>query len=159
MADKDIKTLYCNVCSLEKSINCFSPRKDRSRGYHYLCKECQASKVRLKRKMVLITEEQKLYSVLKSREWRKNNPAHRNALKAKYKSAKNQASPNWLNKEQLDKIISFYELAIECQSLTGDEYQVDHIIPIRGKNVCGLHVPWNLQVLPADLNRRKSNNV
>lgn len=64
-----------------------------------------------------------------------------------------QAMPGWLNEEQLAQIEEFYRLASEASEPT----HVDHIVPLQGKNVCGLHVPWNLQLLPAIDNIRKGN--
>tara|TARA_R100000541_G_C1879440_1_gene82084 strand:+ start:444 stop:905 length:462 start_codon:yes stop_codon:yes gene_type:complete len=58
-----------------------------------------------------------------------------------------------------EEIKNFYWLARDLKAVTGEEYHVDHIVPINGKNVCGLHVPWNLQVLPADINMSKGNRI
>lgn len=67
-----------------------------------------------------------------------------------YKRAKKlQATPKWVNLEELKQIY------INCP----DGYHVDHIIPLNNKIVSGLHVPWNLQYLPARENIRKSNKL
>lgn len=72
---------------------------------------------------------------------------YQNFYSKKYKAQKLNRTPAW---SDLTAIKKFY---LECP----DGYEVDHIIPLMGKNVCGLHVLDNLQYLKADLNRRKSN--
>jgi 5-methylcytosine-specific restriction endonuclease McrA len=42
---------------------------------------------------------------------------------------------------------------------SGKKWEVDHIIPIAGDSVCGLHVPWNLRVVTMQENRSKSNKL
>lgn len=70
-----------------------------------------------------------------------------------------RATPKWLTPEQRKQIVDIYEHMRDCRVVTGEDYHVDHIVPLRGENVCGLHVPWNLQVLPASVNISKSNEV
>lgn len=68
-----------------------------------------------------------------------------------------RACPNCLSEEDFDTIKRIY---IECNKITnetGIEHHVDHIIPLSGEIVCGLHVPWNLQIITAEENLRKSN--
>ena len=69
-----------------------------------------------------------------------------------------QATPKWLTSEQKQQIVAIYEHMRDCRTVTGEDYHVDHIVPLRGDNICGLHVPWNLQVLPAYVNISKSNS-
>ena len=84
---------------------------------------------------------------LRSREWRKNNPGHRNALKRKYVADKFNRTPSWAD---MSLIVEFYS---KCP----EGHHVDHMYPLRGKYVSGLHVIENLQYLPAVENLRKNN--
>ena len=70
-----------------------------------------------------------------------------------------QATPTWLTVEQRDAIKQLYIEAQKLSELTGVRYEVDHIIPLSNSDVCGLHVPWNLQVIPKEDNLRKSNKI
>ena len=93
------------------------------------------------------------------RAWRKNNPDKNAAYAARARANRAQAAPPWLTEEHLEEIKSFYTTAKALEQAFGGKYDVDHIFPIRGKTSCGLHVPWNLQVLPASKNRQKSNKL
>lgn len=146
--------LSCNVCREEKTFEEFSPRNDRPRGYHYLCKTCQNEKARVGRRSGIHNVDREAAKI-RSRLWRKNNPGHRNALKAAYKASKRSATPVWLSEDQKQEIINLYK---EAKEKSENSFQVDHIVPLRGTLVCGLHVPWNLQILSTQENRKKSNS-
>jgi hypothetical protein len=75
---------------------------------------------------------------------------------AKRRAAKLQRTPPWLDIVQNAEIEFTYEYCAALRSI-GLNYHVDHIVPLQGKTVSGLHVPWNLQVIPADENIRKAN--
>jgi len=75
------------------------------------------------------------------------------ARRAKLRGAKIKIS-----EQHADEIRYIYWLASDLSAITGEDYHVDHIVPLSGKNVCGLHVPWNLQILPSDLNQKKYNH-
>lgn len=68
-----------------------------------------------------------------------------------------RATPPWLTKEQRLEMELIYKDAAELTLLTGVRHEVDHINPIKGRKSCGLHVPWNLQVLTWRENSRKRN--
>jgi hypothetical protein len=84
--------------------------------------------------------------------WRLSNKATVNARNMRRYAAKLNQCPPWVNKEHLERIKQFYA---NCPK----GYHVDHIIPLQGKEIRGLHVIWNLQYLPAIENIRKSNKV
>lgn len=79
--------------------------------------------------------------------WAKNNKGKRNAITAKYRSAKLQATMDWLTEGQWREIRDLYEEADRISAETGIPHHVDHIEPLQGVDRSGLHVPWNLQIL------------
>jgi len=92
-------------------------------------------------------------------EYVKANPGVVNAKTARRRSAKLHRTPFWLTKEQKKQIKEFYIVAALISGLCPEPMEVDHIVPLQGKNVSGLHVPWNLQILSESDNRKKKNKL
>ena len=87
----------------------------------------------------------------------RRNPATRNKLTANYRSTKASRIPPWLSADEMWMIGQAYEIAAFRSKITKMSWHVDHIVPLRGKIVSGLHVPWNLQVIPGKENVKKGN--
>jgi hypothetical protein len=100
--------------------------------------------------------------VVKSRtrmlQHQKNNLPTYAANAAKNRATKMQRTPKWLTEDDLWMIKQTYEFAALRTKMLGFSWHVDHIVPLQGKLVSGLHVPWNLQVIPAVENISKNNN-
>jgi hypothetical protein len=90
-------------------------------------------------------------------QWKKENVGKVNNSTAKRRAAKLQRTPKWLTPDDCWMIEQAYELAILRKKMFGFDWHVDHVIPLQGDYVSGLHVPTNLQVIPGRENESKSN--
>ena len=70
---------------------------------------------------------------------------------------KKSATPFWLTKTHYDQIEEVFNKANLLELENNQKYSVDHIIPLQNHLVCGLHVPWNLQILTSSENSSKKN--
>ena len=97
------------------------------------------------------------YSPLTRKKWKLENKGTVNASWTKRHVAKLNRTPKWTTKEDLETIKHIYIVANQFSKSFGTEYHVDHIIPLQGKLVSGLHVPSNLQIIPAMDNIKKGS--
>ena len=111
----------------------------------------------------------------KNREWKENNQEkydlarkqwakkHHERLKPAYaaysrtrQAKKRMACPDWVD---INAIKDIYSLRQKISDETGVDYHVDHYYPLKGETICGLHVPWNLQIITAEENLAKHNKM
>jgi hypothetical protein len=158
----------CSRCKISKEDSSFTWDSRYSRPKKK-CKSCDA----ITYKEYRLRNKDKIAA--RNKTYRESNPEFRKAIaqkslardklykpqkaarEAKRRSSKLNATPIWLTEAHIEQIKQIYWHCADLKSVTGEQYHVDHIIPLRGKNVCGLHAPWNLQILPSDVNIRKSN--
>lgn len=161
-----METKQCNKCKEVKDVGAFRPHpetKDRVTTY---CKACLYA---LSRKSIVknrektnkdafaYREENKEQIQKNAKKWREAHKGKKNADTAKRFAAKMQRMPKWLTKEEKERMSCYYQLATMRTKESGYAWHVDHTVPMRGESVSGLHVPWNLQVIPAQENMSKGN--
>lgn len=175
----------CKACGLEKPPTDFLINKRLRSGLSTYCRICHNAMGREWRKNN--PDKARAVDAAKYRsrkeehakltaEWRAKHPgygteryavrkadpeflASRVAAVLKYKAAKLDRMPEWVvnDPDMVWMIEEAYHLAKLREEVMGGKWHVDHAVPLRGKKVSGLHVPWNLRVIPAKENIRKSN--
>lgn len=157
MAANDISTKTCSRCKSELPTTAFYKRRDRPSGLHSQCGQCfreqhaewrKHNKQNNRDRAARFRARHPELVRLRSREHQKANLAAARANNAFRHASKLRATPRWVNRDDLKAV---YVKAKEM-GLT-----VDHIVPLQSAIVCGLHVPWNLQLLSASENCKKKN--
>ena len=140
---------------------------DKIRAYHAAYRSENKEKIAENRKLnaeeykkyakeYRITNKQNVSDTKKK--YAKSNRGYINAYVAKRKTAKLKRTPKWLTDVDLERINNEYRLAEIQSKLTGEPWHVDHIIPLQGKFVSGLHVPSNLRAIKGSENLAKYNS-
>lgn len=125
---------------------------------HTKCKSCLACRaISSQKSREKESKEEKEIRLEKIKNWFAKNKHMRSFYESIYQQAKLQRTPKWLTEDDFWMIEEIYNLASLRTKTLGFLWHVDHIIPIRGKKVSGLHVPQNLQVIPWIDNVKKSN--
>lgn len=163
---KDSKSYrsWCKNCekSRTKKYNIENSKKvkENKKKYYILNREKLINKSQEYYQSVKNDPIFKIKSCERSKKWKKENPEKHAIKETKRRLKLIKATPKWLSKEEVQKIKGIYR---KCKSLTNKEtgvyYHVDHIIPLQGTTVSGLHVPWNLQIIKREINLKKHNKL
>jgi len=152
----------CPTCEHDavKPVEEFPKKWDSRRQKYqieYQCKECRTKRLRRYNQLPKTREEIQARREYNRMHWKKRaaeNSVEFRATKAakrvRYRASKYQRTPKWLTKEHHKQIRGIYREAVVIQDRTGVKRHVHHIIPLRGKLVSGLHVPWNLAIVTVD---------
>ena len=168
-SDESSTTLkFCKKCQKTKPLTEFNRRSDRPNSYRSHCKKCcskdncdRSAKKRGPKKPKLTAEQRRESNRLASAKYnaQPSRKAKQAGYEAKRRAKKLKATPEWLTEYQWEAINIHYEVARSMSTTTDQEFEVDHIVPLKGKLVSGLHVPWNLQIMSAEGNRKKTNKL
>lgn len=169
----------CSKCGCEKSLALFSKKASCRDGFDAQCKECVNIRVtawrnanleramnncrawhernRKRSREIGVERYEKKKDAIKAqhKSYRENNRDKVRAYTAKYRASLIAATTSWANEFFIDEA---YQLAKLRSKVTGIQWEVDHIVPLQSKYVCGLHCESNLQVIPAVENKRKMNS-
>ena len=165
VAERYTNNAMCTVCS-KKYARAYEEPKEKKQARYLRNREAylenkkryyEENKAEIRAKQNKYREENREMFAKMNRQWRKNNPerARLNDVRCRYR--RYRAIPSWLTDEQQQQINEIYKECKKMTMQTGIEHHVDHIIPIHGKSVSGLHVPENLQILTASENCSKKN--
>ena len=137
----------CFKCKEIKPYSAFAKHSTSKDGYYTSCISCK--KLYLKQWY----EKNKTKATEKSSSWSKRNLDKKRFYRSKRRAAILNSTPKWAN---LDRIKQIYIEAANLRDKTGILYEVDHIVPLKGKNVCGFHSEHNLQIIEMSKNRQKA---
>lgn len=151
----------CTRCKLNQPLSNYHKQNSKLKS---ACKSCIKEEYLLNKQTRLsyqINRYREKSNQLKDyqRNWRKNNPHLLAAQNVKRRIRVLNATPTWLSDEHKLAMKTIYSEAQRLTKETGILHHVDHILPLISNVVCGLHVPWNLQILTAASNIKKSNRL
>ena len=160
----------CSKCKVEKDTSFFGKNACNKDGFQFQCKKCRITTSRESFKRTSPEQLEKRKSATNkwrqenkhlvqaySKEYAAANLPKRLVLQKKRECSKMNRTPAWLTEEDNTHIACLYSLAAMRTKYSGEKWHVDHVIPLQGKNVSGLHVPLNLRVVTAAHNLRKRN--
>lgn len=145
----------CNRCKVEKELIFFHKNRSSCDGYNSICKVCKNLKNKqYKSKNVDIIK-------LQNKVWyQENKERKRDYYKMYYRDNKYRYHLAYMRRMQTIRVASLSGFDKDIREIYKNRpsgCHVDHIVPLQGKGVCGLHVPWNLQYLSASDNLSKGN--
>lgn len=167
-ASRDGREGTCKKCRTEGKRKWYAENRDKYRktnkawadkNREYLYKKRRQWGEENEERLIKYREANRERFVKAARQWQRDNASRHAANVSRRRSAKIMRTPNWLTEEHLAEIEGFYHEAREVTAKTGVKHVVDHIVPLLGETVCGLHVPWNLQVITFSRNCRKGNRL